>query len=216
MRATSDLWKLRVAFNRRLRRIRQIYTAAQSLDKSARQSAIAFSVIELDNLVLSTTRQFTISTLRRARTARGHRIHVNGRIGAEEEIAAFMLSVVQNYTYRKMGSPVTLNRRQEPKLRDPRDAEKIISASGASNVNSVRNALALNTTLFSDLATLRNFYAHRNDNTWRKVKKRSLDLGIIGLKHPDEFVNQVVARRPVTIFEDWLDDAELFFTELTE
>lgn len=216
MRSTSDLRKLRLAFQGRLRRIRESYSTHIEADGRINGKVLSFSVIELDNLVVSTIRYLTISTFRKARTATGHRISVNVQFQKEDEIAAYMLSIVQPYTYTKMSNPSSLNRRQEPKIRDPRDTEKIFSAAGASNLGSLQNALALNTTLFSNLATVRNFYAHRNDDTWRKVRNLSSSYGIIGLRHPDHFVTHVAAGRPVSVFTDWLDDAELFFTEATE
>jgi hypothetical protein len=216
MRPTTDLGKFRDAINGRLRRIRKVYSSVSLPLQDSDSRSLAFSIVELDNLVLGGIREFTISTLRRARTAAGYRVSVNQSFGAEGEIAAYMMSVVQNYIYVKMGNPTSLNRRQEPKIRDPRDTEKILVSCNASNLASVQTALSLNTTLFSDLATVRNFYAHRNEDTWMKVRNRAQNLGVFGLDHPDGFVTYKLPARPVSIFEDWLDDAELFFHELTQ
>jgi hypothetical protein len=157
----------------------------------------------------------TISTFRAARTASGSRISVSHRFGHEEEVGAFVLSVLSTPTYQRLKSPPRVSRKIEPTVRDPRDTEKVFVAGGASNVGSLRNALALNTGLFSDAGTIRNFYAHRNEDTWRKVRNRAHALGIFGAKHPDEVVTSQVPGRPVSIYEDWLDDAELFFEEAT-
>jgi hypothetical protein len=216
MRSTTDLNKLRAACLGRLRRIRRIFSKVSGLPAEEASLPIAFSIIELDNLVMATIREFTMSTLRKARTAQGHRISVNGTFCQEGEISAFMLSIVQTYVYNQMGNPASVDRKKEPKIRDPRDTEKILLACNASNINSLQNALSLNTTLFSDLATLRNFYAHRNIDTSRKVRNRARSLGLFNLPHPDGFAIHLLPNRPVSIFDDWLDDAELFFSELTE
>lgn len=86
-------------------------------------------------------------------------------------------------------------------------------AAGLTNTSSLQNALALNTTLFSSLATLRNFYAHRNADTWRKARRKGIDMGVYAPSNVDEIVKALVPGRAVRIYEDWLDDAELFFQE---
>jgi hypothetical protein len=40
-------------------------------------------------------------------------------------------------------------------------------------------------------------------------------MGVYGAKTTDEVLTFQVARRPVTVLEDWLDDVDLFFFELT-
>ncbi|HSV57193.1 MAG TPA: hypothetical protein VLH39_08835 [Magnetospirillaceae bacterium] len=131
----------------------------------------------------------------------------------EGEIAAFMLSVVNNRAFTRMGAPIRINRNQEPTVRDPRDLEKIFSAAGLTNTSSFQNALALNTMLFTNLGTLRNFYAHRNADTWRKARQKAIDMGIYAVYSVDDIVKSLVPGRAVRVYEDWLDDAELFFEE---
>ena len=177
--------------------------------------AISYAVIELDNLVLSALRCFTISSLRGGRTAGGRRVLTRMRFGHEEEVAAFILSVLNSVLYAKLRSPARVSRRDEPTVRDPRDTEKILLTCGASNVGSLQNALALNTSIFRDLSALRNFYAHRNADTWRKLKTKAASWGVLSPEHADDIARSTLSGRPVTLFEDWLDDAELFFDELT-
>jgi hypothetical protein len=78
------------------------------------------------------------------------------------------------------------------------------------------NALALNTSLFVDLPTVRNFYAHRNSDTCRKVLSKARNMGVFGAKHADELMVAYLSGRPVSVFEEWLNDAELFFYEATK
>jgi hypothetical protein len=106
--------------------------------------------------------------------------------------------------------------RHEPKIRDPRATERVFAACGASNITSLQNALALNTTLFSDLPTVRNFYAHRNSDTWQKAKRKGQALGLFGALHPNDIITAILSGRPVSLYEDWLDDASLFFEEATK
>lgn len=216
MRPVTDLSKMRVAFNGRLRRIRKVAVQSQTAGPEERARAVSFAVIELDNLVLGGMREFIISSLRGARTATGNRISVAGYFTSAESIAAYVLSIVQTVTYQRIGSPATVGRRQEVKIRDPREVDRVLSTCSASNVGSVRNALSLNTSLFSDIATVRNFYAHRNEDTWAKVRRQATAKGVLNIRHADEFVTRQIPGRPVSLLEDWLDDAELFFDIMTE
>ncbi len=216
MRPVTDLGKMRVAFSGRLRRIRKVAVQSQTDGPEEHARALSFAVIELDNLVLGGMREFIISSLRGARTATGNRISVAGHFTSAESVAAYVLSIVQAVTYQRIGSPAAVDRRQEAKIRDPRQVDRVLSTCSASNIGSVRNALSLNTSLFSDIATVRNFYAHRNEDTWAKVRRQATEKGVLNIKHADEFVTRQIPGRPVSLLEDWLDDAELFFDVMTE
>jgi hypothetical protein len=212
VRPVSDLSKLHDALTSRLGRLRRVYNVGAD-PATGRPELISYSVIELDNLVLSAMRVLFISSVRNARTLSGVRVRSTFSLREEGEIAAFMLSVVNNQAFTRMGSPVRIDRKQEPTIRDPRAVERVFSAAGLTNTQSLQNALALNATLFANLATLRNFYAHRNADTWRKARRKAIDMGISAASSVDDIVKSLVPGRAVRIYEDWLDEAELFFEE---
>jgi len=212
LRPVSDLSKLHDAVNSRLRRLRRCYNAGAD-PAAGRPELVPHSVIELDNLVLSAMRVLLISSIRNTRTLSGARVRSSVLLRGEGEIAAFMLSVLNNKTFARLGSPIQIHRWQEPTVRDPRELERVFSAANLTNTPSLQNALALNTTLFSSLATFRNFYAHRNEDTWRKARRKAIDMGVYASGSVDDFVKSFVPGRAVRIYEDWLDDAELFFEE---
>ncbi len=212
MRPVTDLSKLHDALGSRLGRLRRLYNAGAD-PASGRPELLPYSVIELDNLVLSTMRVLLISSIRNARTLSGVRVRSNFSLREEDEIAAFMLSVLNNQAFKRMGSPPRIDRKQEPTVRDPRDVVRVFSAAYLTNTSSLQNALALNTTLFANLGTLRNFYAHRNADTLRKARRKAIDMGLYATGSVDDIVKSVVPGRAVRVYEDWLDDAELFFEE---
>lgn len=215
MRPTTDLAKLREAANGRLRRIRSATASLPGLAPSEAARTVAFAVIELDNLVLSSLREFTISTLRRARTASGQRVQVNAHFGSAEAVGAYVLSVVEVVSFQRLGSPQAIDRRKEVKLRDPRLVERVLRHCNASNIQSFQTALSLNSSMFRDISSVRNFYAHRNEDTWKKVRNIAQSRGILNPVHPDELMGHRLLPRPVTVLEDWMDDAELFIHEMT-
>jgi hypothetical protein len=216
VRATGDLSKLQSAVTRRLLRLRRAYAQCTAVPPSHEtEPRLAFAAVELDNLVLSAIRQFVISCLTGARSADGQRVAVTPRLRDEGEVAAYVLSVLAQKAYEDLGSPQRVARQHEFKIREPRFLERVMASCAASNLISVEAAFSLPTTLFSDLPTVRNFYAHRNDDTWRKVRNRAAGRGIFGVRTTDEVLRATLPGRPVSLFEDWLDDAELFFHELT-
>jgi hypothetical protein len=215
MHAVSDLAKLHDAVQYRLKRIKDRFASVAARPLTDRNMVVTTCVIELDNMNICALREFTISSLRRARTVRRHRVTVNRPFGRETEIAAYILSVVNTVKFSRT-TPTDLNRNEEPTVRDPKDTEKVLINCGASNLPSLQRALALNVGVFRDLSTVRNFYAHRNENTCRKVRDKARALGAPPVSHPDELVQSAIAGRPVSIFEDWMGEAELFFDELMQ
>lgn len=197
MRAASDLTKLHDAIQRRLTRLRHAFASVPGRPLKDRNFVIATCVIELDNMSMSGVREFTFSTLTKARTVLGHRVSVNRMFANEEEISAFLLSVLNSVAYAKLGAPAGIKRHKEPKVRDPKQTEKILNACNATNLPSLQNALALNVGLFRDLATVRNFYAHRNQDTFRKVREKANNMGVAVIRHPDDLVQALVIGRPV-------------------
>ena len=216
MRSYSDLEKLYDALAYRLLRLRRLYNSLSGRAVNDTGLVLANVVIELDNLVLSGLREFLISSLRGARTKLRVRVTVTSRFDDEDKISAYILSILNTRKYASIGFPLTLRRTEEPTIRDPRDIRKVLAASFASNLPSVDSALSLNSAIFRDLGTVRNFYAHRNADTWSKARNKAISSGILNVKHADEYVLAPLLPRPVSVFEDWLDDAELFFDEITK
>lgn len=211
MQATGNLIKLQTAAQRRIQRFRSAYHSIPSRPNSDGRLILSHIAIELDNLNIATLREFTISTLRRAKTVTGVAITVNQNFGAEAEIGAYILSILNTVKYSKMHSPVSIKRTDEPTIRNPKDTEKILVSCGASNLPSLQNALALNTNLFRDLAPIRHFYAHRCSDTFHKVCIKANSFGLANIRHPDELLQNILAGRPHSILEDWLVDAEIFY-----
>jgi hypothetical protein len=93
-------------------------------------------------------------------------------------------------------SGVSPSRRDEPTWHDPRTLLTLASDIGVSNLNEVQAAFSLGATYLSNLPTVRNFYAHRNDETFRKVREKAILLGLGRNIRPSEFVCTVLPSRP--------------------
>lgn len=216
MRSSSDLSKLNDVIQARIVRITRGFTAAangtQDYDRLARDSILATSVIELDNVLVTGLRQFTISTLYKARTMGGARVTHAASIGNERQASAYMLSVKNIVAYQKANSPIEISRKIEPTIRDPKDTSDILAACDASNKSAFDTALAFNFLVFDTLGTVRNFYGHRNLHTWNKARNKAFALGL-NPKHANDLITATLDDRPVSVFEDWANELSIFFDQ---
>jgi len=211
-----NLGRLCDATQYRLDRLHKLYDNIGTLTRPEQGLQLAYISIELDNLNICALREFTISTVRGARTTTGKKISVNNVLETEEEIGAYILSIVNSVRYSKLKSPSRIKRTDEPTMRDPKEIEKILTAIGASNLGSLQNALALNSNIFRDLKFIRHFYAHRCKDTFLKVTKNAIAMGVQNSNHPDDILRHVVAGRGHTVIEQWLMEAKLFYQLLME
>jgi hypothetical protein len=216
MRASMDLGRLSRAAQYRLERLHNLHNGVSSLPESQRSIQLSYIAIELDNLNICALREFTVSTLRKAKTSTGKKISVNVTLGPEAEIGAYMLSVSNFVKYQRMKSPASIKRTEEHTIRDPKETEKILTAANASNLNSLHNALSLNSSLFRDLKFIRHFYAHRSKDTYLKASSNAAQMGVSNPSHPDEILQYVVSGRPLSVLEEWLVEAKLFYQLLME
>lgn len=210
------LSRLHDATQYRLKRLHDLYNINVGLPAQQQSLRLAHIAIELDNLNICALREFTISTLRKAKTTSGQRIIVNPNLGREDEIGAYILSVINNVKYKKMKCPATVNRIDEPTIRDPKQTENVLISCNASNLPSFQNALSLNSSLFRDIKHLRHFYAHRCKDTFQKVSVNAASIGIVNPRHPDEILKFVRTGRSMSVLEEWLIEAKLFYELLMQ
>jgi hypothetical protein len=102
-----------------------------------------------------------------------------------------------------------VDRRQEPAWHDPNTLLRTFAVLGASNLGEVQAAFSYSTDAFEYLPTLRNFFAHRNENTMDKVRNVARHLGVNPHQRASEIVCNTVAGRPQSVLVDWLDDLSI-------
>ncbi|MBI6772827.1 hypothetical protein [Pseudomonas syringae] len=216
MQATDNLHKLHDSVQRRISSLQSCYNSIAIKPAHDGKVLLSYIAIELDNLNVSALREFTVSTIRGAKTILGNRVSVNVKVRKEEEIAAYILSIANTVKYKNMKNPISIQRDREHTVRDPKITERIFLDCGASNISSLQNALSLNSSMFRDIAPIRNFYAHRCGDTFKKVESRAKNLGVPKISHPADLLNCVLTGRPHSILADWLFDAEIFYNELMQ
>jgi hypothetical protein len=135
----------------------------------------------------------------------GHRVICSNHFRMFEDALIFAIRRLRSRNYSG-GRPL---RRDEPAWHDPRTLLTLATDIGVSNVNEVQAAFSLGATYFSNLPTVRNFYAHRNDETFRKVRDKAILLGLGRNLRPCEFVCMILPSRPQNLISDWLDEIRL-------
>ncbi len=213
MRAATRFDVMQNVFKRRVAFFRSCQIKLAAGNDRASNAWGAHVVIELDNLLIATFREFLVSSNFGVRGLSGRWASTTvPPFPSDGHLGANALSIINAVRFQRMGSPARIDRRDEYKFRNPRDVRRVLASLGGNNLPEFDVALSINTTLFSDIAVLRNFYAHRNRDTWRTASnyftqqrayprfRRAADL--------------LVYRRPssgVGVLEEWLADAELFF-----
>lgn len=105
----------------------------------------------------------------------------------------------------------------EPVWHTPADFRKVMRALAARNYTQITNALSARTSVFNDMPTFRNFYAHREGGTARKarllgtrylqgrIRKGGSSTRLVRL-HPTEILNSHLPSHADSIIVEWIDD----------
>ncbi|MEM9762181.1 MAG: hypothetical protein AAF968_06690 [Pseudomonadota bacterium] len=112
-----------------------------------------------------------------------------------------------------MGSPQQIRKRDEPTVREPRVVRDILQDVGAQNIPSVENALSINAYVFDEIPTVRIFFAHRNFDTAKKVRKLGLSIAAQPELSAEALVTRNRAGSRGLIFNEWCGETATFFEE---
>jgi hypothetical protein len=165
---------------------------------------MSWAIIEATNLWAGFLRAYYLSASGRARTASGHRITFAASTFPNFQ-GALKYAVLQWDPKFKKPS---VTRRDEPPWHNTKNFLSLFNKLGASNLAGVHKALAYSTTFYELLPTIRNFYAHRCDETFRKAGNVGIKLGLSAVPnlHATEIMCSKLSKRPYNVATDWLDD----------
>ena len=166
---------------------------------------IAYVVIESVNLWASFSRAYYLSWFMKPKTMTGGRIRCVRHFGFFEDALLFAIRHLRSPGYKRLHP----SRRDEPAWHDPSNLLSLAAAVEVSNFAQISAALSFGATYVSNLPTVRNFYAHRNDETFRKVQSKAALLGLGTNLRPCEFVCASLPSRPQNLISDWLDEMRL-------
>jgi hypothetical protein len=166
--------------------------------------ALAWAIIEADNLWAGFLRAYYLSATIHAKTVSGKRITLSSAAFPDLESALKFAARLKDPKFKKS----IVSRRDEPSWHNTTDFLKLVQRIGASNLPGIQAGLSYSTTFFSHLRTIRNFYAHRCDDTSRKAGNVGIRLGLSATPtlHATEIMCSRLPKRPQNVATDWLDD----------
>ena len=178
---------------------------------SSVDAAVAYVVIELDNLWSGIARSFFLSVAFCARDGMGGRIQLSRAVKAQsiDDALTHAIRRCKPWRYRP-GSNGPWKWLDEPLWWNPNSLLDAMDEIGASNYQQVSMAMSASPNAFAYLHTFRNFYAHRGKGTRDEIVS---DLR--RLQFPTTYTataaltSRVVANgqlRPQPLILDWLDD----------
>lgn len=191
--------------------ISPLLTASYPAGLRSIDSAVAFVVIELDNLWAGTARSFFLSVAFCADDGKGHRVHLSNapRARTTDEALTHAIRRCKPSRY-KPGQRGPWDWSDEPGWWNPTTLMESIDEIGASNRLQVSKAMSTSPGAFAHLHTFRNFYAHRSEGTRTEIVGRLRRLlfpttytATAALTSP-RIEHGVI--RPQPLILDWLDD----------
>jgi hypothetical protein len=97
-------------------------------------------------------------------------------------------------------------RRSEPPWHDVKLLVRVFEEAKLSNLNSVRAAVSIGSSVFSSLPPVRNFYAHRSQESKERATKVLTALALPAFKSPTRMLLSSPPRSGKVLLRDWLDD----------
>lgn len=204
MNPSHRLENLNRAADKRILKLKQRVSGlsvAIGLDDDAR---LAWAVIEARNLWAGFLRAYYLSGAIRTRTRSGNWVRLTSATFPNLNYALLFAIKAKNPAFKK----ATFTRYDEPPWHNIGDFVAIQQKAGASNLGQVYAAIAAGSTFAQPLTTLRNFYAHRSNDTFLAAAQVGVKLGLA--TKPELRACKILCsrlpKRPQTVLTDWLDD----------
>lgn len=211
MRAVSELHKLARVLTRRIGKLQSLATRVRYKNALDCNVETSYIVIETLTTWANFCRTYYLScALLRAWQISGNRVSHNAWPIADERSALVeAIRILKPNVFRRItnSNRIRINPRDEPVWHDKRTLVRISGQMDFSNNNQILSAFSYPTSFMDELPTIRNFFAHRNSDTAKKVESLARQqYGVSRLGHPSEFVNGVLTGRRESLMIEWLID----------
>lgn len=204
MNPSRDLVVLKRSIIRRAVFLRQlIHAFAPPLDAPA-DRLVSYTTIEALNIWASFARAYYLSCcVSNARRGSGVQVTLAGPNITNTIDALFWACKIVKGSKKPPKS-----RREEPAWFDPNTLLKTFAALDVSNLHQIQAAFSYSTNVFIHLPTARNFFAHRNEETMRRLRDLARNLGINPNQPACDIVCSATGSRPQNVLADWLNDLQ--------
>lgn len=163
---------------------------------------VAYVTIEAVNAWASFSRAFYVSSALRAYNAKGTRITITAA-GLKTPDDAVLLATKRLKSHFK-GTKVA--RREEPAWHDVNNLMTLLQHVGASNAGVAVTAFGYSTKVFTCLPALRNFFAHRNEDTCARCAVIAATIPVPPSRRPADILLYRDLAKPMNVLSEWITD----------
>lgn len=204
MTPRKSFHKLNKSVCGRLEKIRRLAALALKSSDIDKERLIGYVAIEALNTWDNFLRAYYLSCTINCKTITGTKItNTIGPSSFNDAIGSSIRCLSINKHPNALG---LWNRRDEPKWHDIGSFLKICQNLGVSNINDIRSALSTGSKVYTDLLTIRNFYAHRNKDSEQKVMNIAPHYSISATFRPTKILCSNPLGRPQPLILDLIDD----------
>jgi hypothetical protein len=213
MRPSQNLGALQTASRQRLARLRQRTVQGLAPDFTERDRSFAYVILETQNLWSNFVRSYVLSCLRRPSRINNPAVTLgNAAVATPGDVL-----LIATRLWKGPAAPAPADRREEPPWHEKRFLLKTCQEMQCSHYADVEAALGIQTRVFEDLPTFRNFYAHRNEDSARRAVELARRYYLIrGCRHPTQVLARTAHGRTQALILDWLDDLGVILDFLCE
>jgi len=205
MNACRRLKKLQKSTSKRLARLRAGVTGVGIPLKPDEDRLVAWTVIEALSLWSAFLRAYYLSGAMRTKTTSGAVVSFRAVKFSDEKAALrFAIRKLKDRSFKK----AMISRRDEPPWHDSQLFLTLQKTVAPTNLMQVYSAFSVSMTFSKFLPTIRNFYAHRCDETFRKATRVGVALGLATKPklRPTIILCSRLPKRPQSLIADWLDE----------
>ena len=203
MRSTRELKRLASGVAGRLNGYRDVAVSVRRFDSGGGDRRISHVCINLQNTWAEFCRAYALSSVRRPARLSGGFISVGAvHVRSERDVVVAAMQRFRPRVYNRGN----WSRREEPAWHDPNTLLGTMEDVRASNLDEIRAALSLGSSVFDDLPVFRNFYAHRTETTAIKARVIAYRYGIPRLDHPTDILCCTPPRAAQSVMVEWIDD----------
>ena len=213
MRESRSFACLRASARKRLWRLRARAVVGVANRNPLRDRELAYVVLETQNLWTNFSRSYLISCVFTPKRCAGGRVtYTNAAIQTPGDVL-----FAANKLARGPLAAAPITRRDEPSWHDIALFHNTCQHLQCSHLAHVQAALSLQTRVFHDLPSFRNFYAHRNGESAQKAVQLAKRIYlIVGPTHPSDVLAEPARNRTQALILDWLDDMSTIVDLLCE
>ena len=212
MRPSRRLEVLRVVVEKRLERLRMVVLGAQPKPIRRWEGDVCYVTLDLLNTWGNFARVFYLGCVFGAKTAGGVVIQSAQAFPSPNDAIGYVIG-----KWNQRATPLASGvwrRRDEPAWHVKNRLLDLAISLGFSNQATVAAALSLPSQSLDHLPTFRNFFAHRNDSTFKLAMTLSPGYGIYGVRKPSEVLMARGPRRPQPLIMDWIDEVSSVVEQL--